>query len=678
MGAGLRVDGAGGCDGVELIRVVERRRLGSPGAAQVVMRRDGVEELGPRVALEPAGALLDHAQAEVDVSEQAPLVRLGEERTEVEFPNSADVVQERRRDEQVAPQPWVHGGGVPAESRHGDRVLEQPSRVAVVAVGRRRKRPQPFADLGIAHEASDERTQLPVGELLGQELEEAVELVEIAPCGRGEARRVGVGLLERAHIELEAIPEALDPAQHPDRVALLEPAVEDLDVTPHASVDPAARIDELEREVRGAGPRPEPPLARDGEGALHDPVLLELRNRHGEVHSGSLGGRRDARLATIVDTPLVKPFRALRFDPETAGPLDDLVAPPYDVIPRGGLVHYSERSPNNVVRLIRPHEPELAAERLREWTRTGILMREARPAIWRIEESFTGPDGVPRTRHGLVARARLEPYERGVVLPHERIFAAATASRLRLLRATRTKLSPVLLLHDGAPAPLVERSPDIETELDGTTTRLWRIDDPDAVEAAAATVVSPFVIADGHHRYDAALRFHEEQRTDETGWVLAVLVSRQDPGLTIFPTHRLVSGAVPELNGEFRVSPVSGSPGEALERLELVPRDRPGFVVVRPGEVSLVEGAAPASEPLERLDVTAVDRLPLEGVTYTPSLREAEAAIGDGRARAAFLVRAPTVAEVQAIARAGQTMPEKSTYFYPKLVSGLLFSPLDE
>ncbi len=190
--------------------------------------------------------------------------------------------------------------------------------------------------------------------------------------------------------------------------------------------------------------------------------------------------------------------------------------------------------------------------------------------------------------------------------------------------------------------------------------------------------LSPFVIADGHHRYDAALRFHEEQRTDETGWVLAVLVSRQDPGLTIFPTHRLVSGAVPELNGEFRVSPVSGSPGEALERLELVPRDRPGFVVVRPGEVSLVEGAAPASEPLERLDVTAVDRLPLEGVTYTPSLREAEAAIGDGRARAAFLVRAPTVAEVQAIARAGQTMPEKSTYFYPKLASGLLFSPFDE
>jgi uncharacterized protein (DUF1015 family) len=379
-----------------------------------------------------------------------------------------------------------------------------------------------------------------------------------------------------------------------------------------------------------------------------------------------------------VGQPLVKPFRALRFDLGVAGTLDELVAPPYDVIPPGGLGRYTERSPNNVVRLIRPHEPELAAERLREWTRTGILVREERPALWRIEETFTGPDGIPRARHGLVARIRLEPYERGIVLPHERIFPGPTASRLRLLRATRTKLSPVLLLHDGPSAPTVDRPPDLEAELDGTTTRLWRIDDPDAIEAAAATVASPLVIADGHHRYDAALRYHAEEGTDESGWVLAALVSREDPGLTIFPTHRVVTGAVPQLNGEFRVSPVGGSPRDGLERLALVPRDRPGFVLVRPGEVSLAECADAPSEPLDRLDVTAVDRLPLEGVTYTPSLSEAEDAVGAGRARAAFLVRAPTVAEVQEIARSGRTMPEKSTYFYPKLASGLLFSPFDE
>jgi uncharacterized protein (DUF1015 family) len=379
-----------------------------------------------------------------------------------------------------------------------------------------------------------------------------------------------------------------------------------------------------------------------------------------------------------VGQPLVKPFRALRFDLGVAGPLDELVAPPYDVIPPGGLARYTERSPNNVVRLIRPHEPELAAERLREWTQAGILVREQRPAIWRIEEAFTGPDGVPRSRHGLVARVRLEPYERGIVLPHERIFPGPTASRLRLLRATRTKLSPVLLLHDGRTAPSPERAPDLEAELDGTTTRLWRIDEGDAIEAAVATVAAPLVIADGHHRYDAALRYHAEEGTDETGWVLAVLVSREDLGLTIYPTHRMVTGAVPELNGEFRVSPVGGSAREGLDRLALAPRDRPGFVLVRPGEVSLAEAADAPAEPLDRLDVTAVDRLPLEGVTYTPSLSEAEGAVGDGRARAAFLVRAPTVTEVQAIARSGRTMPEKSTYFYPKLASGLLFSPFDE
>lgn len=380
----------------------------------------------------------------------------------------------------------------------------------------------------------------------------------------------------------------------------------------------------------------------------------------------------------IVDEPLVKPFRALRFDLAVAGPLDDLVAPPYDVIPPGELDRYTGRSPNNVVRLIRPHEPELAAERLHEWTRSGVLVRDERPAIWRIEEAFTGPDGIRRTRHGLVARIRLEPYERGVVLPHERIFPGPTASRLRLLRATRAKLSPVLLLHDGAPAPAVERSPDLEAELEGTTTRLWRIDDPDGIRAAAATVSAPLVIADGHHRYDAALRYHAEEGTRESGRVLAVLVSREDPGLTIFPTHRVVAGTVPELNGEFRVSPVGGGPREGLERLALVPRDHPGFVLVRPGEVVLAERTEAPAEPLERLDVTAVDQLPLEGVTYTPFLQEAESAVDDGRARAAFLVRAPTVAEVQAIARAGQTMPEKSTYFHPKLASGLLFSPFDE
>jgi hypothetical protein len=156
-----------------------------------------------------------------------------------------------------------------------------------------------------------------------------------------------------------------------------------------------------------------------------------------------------------------------------------------------------------------------------------------------------------------------------------------------------------------------------------------------------------------------------------------VLVSCDDAGLTIFPTHRVVEGPLPELNGNARLTPLSGGMPEALARLELVDRDHPAFILLRPGQTLLAELPA-VDEPLARLDVSAVDQLPLEGVTFTPHAAEAEAAVESGRASGAFLVRAPTVAEVQAIARTGQTMPQKSTYFYPKLTSGLLFAPFDE
>jgi uncharacterized protein (DUF1015 family) len=375
-------------------------------------------------------------------------------------------------------------------------------------------------------------------------------------------------------------------------------------------------------------------------------------------------------------TPLVKPFRALRFDVPTAGLLDDLIAPPYDVISTAALERLAGLSDYNVIRLIRPHEPELAARRLREWIAAGVLVREDRPALWRIEESYVGPDGVARARRGLVGRLRLEPFEHGVVLRHERTFRKAMETRLQLLRATRTKLSPLLVLHDGSRAPAGQGAPDVEATLEGTTTRLWRIDDPAAIEAGVETISEPLVIADGHHRYEAALRFHQEDGTEETAYVMAVLVSLADPGLTIFPTHRVVRGSLPALNGDLRLSPVAGVE-EGLQRLAELARDHPAFVVLEREHAVLAE-AAPAADPLERLDVSAVDRLPLEGVSFTPFLPEVERALGTGEAEGAFLVRAPTVADVQAIARSGRTMPQKSTYFYPKLASGLLLSPFDE
>jgi len=173
--------------------------------------------------------------------------------------------------------------------------------------------------------------------------------------------------------------------------------------------------------------------------------------------------------------PLLKPFRALRYDVEAAGPLDELVAPPYDVVTPEAHARLEARSPWNVVRLVRPSSPDEAASLLADWQERGVLVREERPAVWLLEEEFTGPDEVPRTRRGIVARVRLHPYGDGVVLPHEGTFAEPKEARLRLLRATRTKLSPIFLLHHGS-APAPDGEPELQAELDGVVSRLWRLD----------------------------------------------------------------------------------------------------------------------------------------------------------------------------------------------------------
>jgi hypothetical protein len=183
--------------------------------------------------------------------------------------------------------------------------------------------------------------------------------------------------------------------------------------------------------------------------------------------------------------------------------------------------------------------------------------------------------------------------------------------------------------------------------------------------------VGPLLIADGHHRYESSLRFHQEDGTDASAYVLAVLVAIDDEGLEIFPTHRLTAGVVPDLAGRFRQTPLS-SAGEATAALAGVPRDHPAFVLLRPEGAALVEGSE------QTLDTALVDSLPLSQVAYTASAAEAERAVSSGEATAAFLVRPPTVQQVEEFAHAGVRMPPKSTYFFPKLTSGLLLSPFDE
>jgi uncharacterized protein (DUF1015 family) len=302
--------------------------------------------------------------------------------------------------------------------------------------------------------------------------------------------------------------------------------------------------------------------------------------------------------------------------------------------------------PHNIVHLTLPDSDQQAARDLGEWRESGVLTLE-KPAVWALSQIHVGPDGVERTRNGLVVALRLEPYENGVVLPHERTHAGPKEGRLRLLRATRTQLEPIFLLHDGDPVGLPGRPADLQSGGD----RLWRPDAGDDVASAFAD--RQLLIADGHHRYETALAFHAEDGTELSAWMMVVLVSTREEGLSIFPTHRIATA----LNG-VRGRPID-EPGDEL----------PGVVLYRDGRYELLEG--------DGLDVEVVEAAAPRGVSYTAQRGDAVGAVDRGEAEAAFLLRPTRIEDVFARAREGRVMPQKTTYFYPKLTSGLLLQPLD-
>ena len=356
---------------------------------------------------------------------------------------------------------------------------------------------------------------------------------------------------------------------------------------------------------------------------------------------------------------VVKPFRALRYDEAKAGPLESLVAPPYDVISPEQRSDYLERR-NNVVNLTLPDSEEEAARTLERWRADRLLVEEP-PAVWFLVQDYVGPDGVARRRSGIVASLKVEPYATRTVLPHERTHAGPKEGRLRLLRATRVQLEPIFLLYAG-PAPLQapEREPDLAVE----GARLWRLDDPSVVRAFDD---KQLLIADGHHRYETALAFHEEEGTPASAQMLVVLVSTEDEGLEIFPTHRVFAGPQ-RLEGERE--PVA-DPEAALDELRgSEPHARPAVVEVTRDGAAIVHG-----EP-GLLDVQLVDSLGHEGIAYTPEAAEALRRVREGEAAVAYLMRPTRIEDVFAYARRGEVLPQKTTYFFPKLVSGLLFQPL--
>jgi len=349
----------------------------------------------------------------------------------------------------------------------------------------------------------------------------------------------------------------------------------------------------------------------------------------------------------------VRPFTAMRYDENRAGPLDRLVAPPYDVLGPEERARYLAESDFNVVHLTLPDDEERAGELWREWLAEGVLRRDEQPALWWLEQDFVGPDGVARTRGGLVCALRAEPYSARVILPHELTHAGPKEGRLRLLRAVRAHVEPLFFLYEGA-LGRPGGEPEVEVELEGVRNRLWRLAGDPPPELADAQLL----IADGHHRYETALAFHEQEGSEESAWLLAVIVPTRQEGLTIFPTHRLAEDVDVSC-----CESVAGAPLELLERGD-------GPVVYRRGESRVLVTDA------SQLDVAAVEPLIRRTVGYTPRADEAVARVDRGEAGAALLLRAPTIEQVRDVVERGETLPQKSTYFYPKLPSGLLFLPL--
>ena len=283
----------------------------------------------------------------------------------------------------------------------------------------------------------------------------------------------------------------------------------------------------------------------------------------------------------------IRPFTALRY---ADGDLARLVAPPYDVISEEQRADYLARSPYNVVHLTLPDSEERAAQDLSAWRDAGILVEDDAPAYWWLEQRYAGPDGVERERDGFVAALRVEPYENRVVLPHERTHAGPKEGRLRLLRATRTQLEPIFLLWDGTIEVDGLGEPDVDVEESGVAARLWRLDAEFGDALTRELEDAQLLIADGHHRYETALAFHEEDGTEESAWMMVVIVPTDQDGLTIFPTHR-VAQSVNGVHG----TPIDPPAGEL-----------PGLVLYTQGRYELLDEPGLDPEVVDRLAPPAV------------------------------------------------------------------------
>jgi len=403
-----------------------------------------------------------------------------------------------------------------------------------------------------------------------------------------------------------------------------------------------------------------------------------------------------------------------------------VLAPPYDVISPEQREELYGRDLRNVVRIDfgRPYPDDVAGENdvytraaahLRSWLDLGILVRDERPGLYLAAHDFTGAEGETRRRLGLMGRVPAVAWERSEVRPHEHTLRGPKEDRLALMRATRTQTSPIWLLWDDAPG-LQTRLAEIATgraslggrfegEAGPEKVVLWQVSDAATLaELAALLAPATLYIADGHHRFETAASYAAERRAagdaeeGDSQFTLVYACAAGDPALVVLPTHRLVrprpglpsgrDGVLSRLGGGWALEPVT-DPGAAFSRLANLRAGEHAFVLVAPdGAAILHRRRNRAGSPRDALDVAVLQdeviracgigeaELRDGALTYSRDPAETVEEVRAGRAALAFLVSPCTGREVLAVADAGEMMPQKSTYFYPKVPTGLVLSPL--
>ena len=435
------------------------------------------------------------------------------------------------------------------------------------------------------------------------------------------------------------------------------------------------------------------------------------------------------------------PFRGMLYDAATVGSVRDVVAPPYDIIDAAGQKALHDRHPQNIIRLeLGIDQPgdnatnnryTRAAAALQEWITRGALKRDAQPTIYYHTIEYAPPSSDARAPkkalRGFLITTKLEPLDSGHIYPHENTRSAAKTDRLNLLQACKANLSPIWLLYSdpqnailGLLENAVKGTPariDFQDD-SGCRQRLWAITDKAVLKQVVESMQSkPLFIADGHHRYETALnyqRLRREQAGNPSGLqpydgVLMLLSPLEDPGLTVLPTHRVTTTPLPSYEKirtllgekfEIREFPVTRETEQTvraqfIEALRTNGRTAPTFGLALKGEdrytlLALKPAHRPDAQasPRARLDVSLLQQLVVpvlcptqqeqEAIVYTKDDHEALDWATDGTGTGALLLNATKVSEVQAVATAGERMPHKSTYFYPKPLTGLVINVMEE